>query len=218
MRKEHRFQRAKKRIRPLIAVLLVGSIGIAAVANGLRAEPGVHSRAKFNWNGELIRPQGYREWVFVGAPVTPNDLNNGAAAFPEFHSVYIDPDSWKHYKKTGEFRDGTILVKELISVGSKAATSGKGYFMGSFIGLEATVKNKKRFPNEPGNWAYFSFTVTGSPMKGDAFADHGKPLKPLAKAFPAETCAACHAAAAQQDIVFTQYYPVLRAAKAGAKN
>lgn len=33
-------------------------------------------------NGELMRPTGYREWVFVGAPVTPNDLNNGKATIP----------------------------------------------------------------------------------------------------------------------------------------
>ena len=36
--------------------------------------------------GELTRPTGYREWVYVGTPVTPNELNNGKAAFPEFHN------------------------------------------------------------------------------------------------------------------------------------
>ena len=45
----------------------------------------------FNQKGELIRPTGYREWIYVGAPLTPNDMNNGKAAFPEFHNVYIDP-------------------------------------------------------------------------------------------------------------------------------
>jgi len=39
-------------------------------------------------NGKLDRPTGYREWVYVGTPVTPNDMNNGKAAFPEFHNVY----------------------------------------------------------------------------------------------------------------------------------
>jgi hypothetical protein len=32
-------------------------------------------------------------------------------------------------------QSGAILVKELVSVGSKAAVSGKGYFMGEFIGF-----------------------------------------------------------------------------------
>jgi len=57
-------------------------------------------------------------------------MNNGKAAFPEFHNVYIDPMSYDHYKKTGIWREGTILMKELVSVGGKAAVSGNGYFMG----------------------------------------------------------------------------------------
>jgi len=48
-------------------------------------------------DGELQRPTGFREWVYIGTPVTPNDMNDGKAAFPEFHNVYIDPDSWAHW-------------------------------------------------------------------------------------------------------------------------
>lgn len=155
-----------------------------------------------NDKGELERPQDYRAWVYVGTPTTPNDMNNGKAAFPEFHNVYIDPSSYDFWKKTGTWRDGTILIKELVSVGSKTAASGNGYFMGEFIGLEATIKSKKHFPNEPGNWSYFSFTNPG----GD--------LKNVGVAFKTEQCNACHAANAADDFVFTQHYPVLSAAKA----
>lgn len=158
-------------------------------------------------DGNLDRPTGYREWVYVGTPVTPNDLNDGKAAFPEFHNVYIDPDSWDHWKNTGEFRDGTILVKELVGVGAKAAVSGIGYFQGDFVGLEATIKSKKYFADEPGNWGYFSFSTP----------DH-KTLTTSATAFPAASCNACHAASAADDFVFTQYYPVLRAGKATGKD
>lgn len=164
-----------------------------------RSEAGENGYAKFNEAGELMRPTGYRQWIYVGTPVTPNDMNDGKAAFPEFHNVYIDPASYEEYSKSGKFRDGTILVKELVSVGSKKASSGNGYFMGEFIGLEATVKNSKRFKDEPGNWAYFSFT-------------NPKGAK-TAKAFPASACNACHEGTAAEDWVFTQFYPVLRAAK-----
>jgi len=154
---------------------------------------------KINKNGELERPTGFREWIFVGTPLTPNDMNDGKAPFPEFHSVYIDPESWEHWKKTGTFREGTILIKELISVGAKGAASGVGYFMGDYLGLEATIKSKKHFPNEPGNWAYFSFSTP----------DH-KTLNKTSAKFPAPACNACHDASAADDWVFTQYYPVLR--------
>lgn len=157
--------------------------------------------AEFNDQRQLIRPEGYREeWIIVGTPLTPNDLNGGQAPFPEFHHVYIDPQSYQMYKETGEFPDGTILVKELISVGSKEAVSGNGYFMGDFLGLEATVKDSERFADEPGNWAYFSF-------------GRGYPLDDTADAFPAAECNACHEASAEDDWVFTQYYPVLRAGR-----
>jgi hypothetical protein len=153
-------------------------------------------------DGQLERPTGYREWVYVGTPLTPNDMNDGKAAFPEFHNVYIDPDSWAHWKSNGEFRDGTILIKELVGVGSKAAVSGNGYFQGKFVGLEATIKSASDFPDEPGNWAYFSFSQP----------DH-KSLSTTAKPFPAESCNTCHQSAAADDWVFTQYYPVLREGK-----
>lgn len=157
---------------------------------------------EINSNGLLARPKGYRSWVYVGTPVTPNDMNNGKAPFPEFHNVYIDPTSYTQYKKTGSWRDGTILVKELVSVGTKAANSGNGYFMGDFIGLEATIKSATHFPDEPGNWAYFSFTDLKSGV-----------LAAEVSAFPTTSCNSCHEAGAQDDFVFTQYYPVLASAK-----
>ena len=161
------------------------------------------AKPAFTSAGELVRPEGYREWMYVGTPLTPNDLNPPEAPFPEFHNVYIHPADYAHWKDTGEFRDGTILVKELVSVGSKQAVSGNGYFMGEFVGLEATVKDSGRFSDEPGNWAYFSF-------------GHAYPLADATAAQPTANCNACHAASAADDWVFTQYYPVLSASKGGS--
>ena len=161
------------------------------------------SYAVFNEKGKLQRPTGYREWVFIGSPLTPNDMNDGKAAFPEFHNVYIDPVSWAHWKTAGEFPDETIIVKELVDVGSKKAVSGNGYFQGEFIGLEAMVKNKKHFPDAPGHWGFFRFTIEDSPL-----------LQKNANAQAHENCLTCHQSNAATDLVFTQYYPVLRASKA----
>ncbi|MDX2040777.1 MAG: cytochrome P460 family protein [Acidobacteriota bacterium] len=160
--------------------------------------------ARYDADGALMRPEGYREWVYIGAPLTPNDMNGGNAAFPEFHNVYVDPASWSEYKKSGEFPDGAVIVKELVSVGSKAASSGKGYFMGEFVGLEAAVKDSKRFPKEANGWAYFSF-------------GHAYPLEKKSKAQAQANCAQCHLTAPEGSMVFSQYYPVLRARMASAK-
>jgi hypothetical protein len=199
---------------PISRVLLIASIALAITACSKTEPAGGEGTAntstqsaggyvaEFTDDGNLVRPENYREWVYVGTPLTPNDMNNGNAPFPEFHNVYIEPVAWQHYKSTGNFPEGTTLVKELVSVGSKQAVSGAGYFMGDFIGLEATIKSKKHFPDEPGNWAYFSF-------------GHEYPLAETAKPFPSASCNACHAATAADDFVFTQYYPVLRAGKGG---
>lgn len=194
------------------AVLAVGS-AVAVVAatgerQGMSGMHGTSSAAAFNAKGELERPRGYRTWVFIGTPLTPNDMNDGHAAFPEFHNVYIDPASYEHYKEHGEFRDGTVIVKELVSVGSKAAASGKGYFEGEYLGVEAAVKDKSRFGNEAGYWAFFRFTDEEAAKEG-----RSAPPRRTAKAAPTSACSSCHQPGGAQDSIFTQYYPVLRAAK-----
>src|ERR1700746_2624700 len=70
---------------------------------------------QYTASGELKLPENsiWREWVFVGEPLTPNALNGGQAGFPEYHNVYIEPGSYDIYRKTGIFPDGTIFFKEL---------------------------------------------------------------------------------------------------------
>lgn len=176
----------------------------AAVPPAPAADKAPAVAAEFTADGKLKRPVGYRKWVYIGTPLTPNDMNGGEASFPEFHEVYMDPESFAHYEKTGQFRDGAVLVKELSSVGSKEAPSGKGYFQGEFSGLEAAVKDAKRFKDEPGNWAYFSF-------------GHKYPLKAEVAKGAVASCNECHQKNAKTDWVFSQYYPVLRAATPQSK-
>jgi len=182
-------------------VALAAPLGPALL--GAKPDPGAPA---YDAHGNLLQPQDYawREWVHIGTPLTPNSLNPPVAPFPEFHNVYIRPSDLQHYAETGTFRDGTMLIKELASVGSTKALSGNGFFEGEFIGLEATVKDSRRFPGEPGNWAYFTFS-------------HEKPPYPrIAKQQPTAACNACHQqgtqAGAAKDFVFVSYYPVLRAA------
>ena len=169
------------------------------------------NRATFNEDGSDNIPENWREWVFVGAPLTPNALNGGEAAFQEYHNVYIEPSAFEHWKKTGEWADGTQFAKELTYVragedcedetGACFESSGLGYFQGEFSGLELKVKDKERFADEPANWAYFSF------------GHQSPPYNQTAMAFDTGSCNSCHEANAETDWVFTQYYPVLRASK-----
>jgi hypothetical protein len=193
-----------------MAAVLVGIAGLSYIVAKVgtpivAAEPPKdEALVEFTPDGKLKQPVGYRKWIYVGESVTPNDLNGGKARFPEFHVIYMDPESFAHYEKTGQFRDGTVFVKELSSVGSKEATSGKGYFLGRFIGLAVSIKDSKRFKDEPGFWAYFTF-------------GHKYPLMAEAAKSPSFACNQCHQDSAKQDWVFTQYYNVLDAGAVRSK-
>jgi hypothetical protein len=186
-------------MRLCVIASIVMLIAIAGLSYLAAAPPVQVTKVEFTADGKLKLPEGYREWVYVGASVTPNDLNGGHALFPEFHSVYIDPESFADYQKTGEYRNGTVMVKELASVGGKEESSGKGYFMGTFNSLEVSIKDAKRFKDEPGSWAYFDFEYKPSVQK--EAARHAT-----------SSCNNCHENNAEKDFVFSQDYPVLRAA------
>ena len=108
-------------------------------------------------------PHTFRRWVFVGATLTPNALSNGKASFPEYQHVYIEQKNVDAYLKTGEFPEGTVIVKELTRVlnptfpdGSRTEPSGRGYFNGEYNGIDLSVKDSKQFAKTNG-WDSFTF-------------------------------------------------------------
>lgn len=163
------------------------------------------SAASWNPDGSLNLPTGFRSWVFVGAPLTPNGLNNGKANFPEYHNVYIEKKNVDVYLKTGAFPEGTVIVKELTRVlepkfpdGSRKEPSGRGYFNGEFNGIDLSVKDSKRFA-KTGGWGYFTF------------GHHPMPYEKTAKEASATQCAGCHTTyVAKTDMTWIQFYPLLR--------
>ena len=175
---------------------------VLTAALGLGAQTALAELPRFAEDGSLLLPQDYRRWVMVGTQVTPNELNDGNAPFTETRVVYINPEGFDHWLANGSFPDGTMMAKELLSIGAREGVgSGNGYFMGDFYGLEVSVKSREHFPDQPGNWGYYIFYLPGQPVP--AAARHEA----------TETCNACHAAGARDDFVFTQFYPVLRAAQ-----
>jgi hypothetical protein len=156
-------------------------------------------------DGKLKLPAGFRRWVFLGAPLTPNALNDGEANFPEFHHVYVEEKNLDVYLKTGTFPEGTILIKELTRVliptfpdGSRTEPSGRGYFNGELNGIDASVKDSKRYARTNG-WGYFTF------------GHHPMPYEQTASEKPVSECAGCHLAnVAKTDMTWVQFYPLLR--------
>jgi hypothetical protein len=192
-----------------LLTIIVG-LGLAASAVYLMVARPVAAQTEqssvvFNADGTMQLPTGFRKWVFVGAPLTPNGLNDGKAGFPEYHNVYVEQKNVDAYLKTGEFPEGTVIVKELTRVlnptfpdGSRKEPSGRGYFNGEYNGIDLTIKDSKRFAKTNG-WGFFTF------------GHHPLPYDKVAAEKPVTECAGCHIAnVAATDMTWIQFYPLLR--------
>ena len=180
--------------------------GTRSVAARDPAYPEIDIPPVWDKDGRLVQPKDFREMVFIGAPLTPNGLNNGKAPFPEFHNVYVQPAAFKAYRATGKWPEGTMMIKELQLVddpkgefpdGSRTEPSGRGYFPGPANGLDVSVKDSKRF-SESNGWGYFNFNHSAPPYQAAAAKKS------------IDECAGCHIANADEDMVYVKLYkPIL---------
>ncbi|MEO7523578.1 MAG: cytochrome P460 family protein [Ferruginibacter sp.] len=184
----------------LIAVMVACSEVNKKSDSGEAASSEDKQYAVFDDNNNLLRPKDYRSWVFAGTATTPKS-HDPKAIFPDFQNVYIDPVSYAYWKKHGKWREGTILVKELLRQGDTVSSVGHGYFQGAHFEVAATVKDSKRFPDMKDGWNYFGF----ADFKKNILNSISVPL--------GNQCANCHVKNAIEGDVFYQYYPVILAAK-----
>lgn len=164
------------------------------------------SRATFSEDGKVTLPVDFHHWVHVGTFVKEDGINifdGTKIIIPIVGNTYVEPSAWTHYMATGEWANGTQIIKEFTEVeadkkcdikGTHVCKSafGSAIFQNNYAGYGYMVKDKQRFPQAAGNWAYFT---TG----------HVKPPYPeTAKIKAIADCAACHIAhAADQDYVFS---------------
>lgn len=159
----------------------------------------------FNEAGELIRPTGYRTWVFAGTGTTP-ESQDSTAIFPDFQNIYIDPESYAFWKENGYYREGTIMVKELIRKGDTVSPIGRGFWQGEAYSLSATVKDTIRFPDAPGGWQYFKYT------------DYEKGLLTDASPMLGGKCISCHSNTKAGYGPFIELYMPMRDARGYGKD
>src|SRR6266446_6969249 len=189
---------------------IVGGVGLVAASVFLLntrpvAAQTQRSTAMFDSKGNMELPTGFRKWVFVGAPLTPDGLNNGKAGFPEYHHVYIEAKNVDAYLKTGSFPEGTVIIKELDRLlsptfpdGSRTEPSGRGFFNGAYNGIDSTVKDSKRFSKTTG-WGFFTF------------GHHPLPYGKTGDGFSVNQCCGCpNAHGAKNDNNRNQVFPLLR--------
>ena len=152
---------------------------------------------QYDSSGALLRPKNFEHWVFVGSNIGMSYDENHQKGPGEFHNIYTQSDAFDAYKATGKFPEKTMFLLVVYEPAQKVSINKAGYFEGEFTGLAASVKDPIRFKD---GWAYFSFGENGN-------------LAESAQALPSSACFACHDKHADDDHVFVQFHPVLRAAR-----
>lgn len=164
--------------------LLVGASLLAAVAGAQKYTP----------DGKMVLPKDYREWVFLssglGMSYTQSDSPNPN---PGFDNVFVNPEAYQAYKKTGAWPDKTVLILEARASDSKVSINKNGHVQTNVVGIEAHVKDAAH-----GGWAFYSFG-NGTQQEGTLFPKTAN-------------CYSCHEQSGAVDTTFVQFYPTLIAA------
>ncbi len=187
------------------AVLLTSQASVKAIVGATtigRAGmvPEHDAKPRYTDTGELILPADYRDWIFLTSGVNMNYSDAPLNMGPKMvDNVFVAPASWKMFKATGRWPDGTIFVKEGRVGSSKGSINKSGIFQTERrFDLEIHVRDSKRFK---GGWGFF-VNVADQP----------------ARVLPASaSCYACHEKNGALDTTFTQFYPTAKpiAEKAG---
>jgi hypothetical protein len=176
--------------RTALTVLLIATLGGEARTSAAD-EP---QPPRFTKDNELIRPEGYREWIYVTSGL---GMSYGPAAteeaHPPFDNVFVHPAAYRAFINSGKWPDKTIFVLEVRSSKEHGSINKAGHFQSELIAVEAAVKDESRFPEK---WAYFGFGGPGS-------------MRASAKAFPAGACHSCHVKNGAVENTFVQFYPTL---------
>jgi Cytochrome P460 len=152
--------------------------------------------ARFDESGELQRPADFREWIFLtsGLGMTYGPNKPGPDQPAPFSNVFVNPEAYRAFMKTGEWPNGALFVLEIRRAVENASINNGGRTQGEAMALEAAVKDTMRFPD--GGWAYFSF-------------DGPQGLRDSVAPFPrTASCYSCHSTYAAVEWTFTQFYPL----------
>jgi hypothetical protein len=150
---------------------------------------------QYNSAGQLLRPDGYRQWVWLSSglgmaygPAAAGTANQD----PPFDNVFVTPSAYRSFLSTGKWPDRTMFVLEVRSSVQKGSINQRGHFQGDILHTEVHVKDEKRFPRK---WAFFGFA--NGAKEGKAFPESAD-------------CFACHEKSGALDTTFAQFYPTVR--------
>ena len=182
--------------RAIRGMLLTVAGGLAFVAAAQAPPP--NDGPRYESSGELMLPEDYRSWPFIGAGLGmtyDGERGTPQGETPRFTHAFVNPSAYRHFMETGTWPDGSVFMLEFRASASEGSINRSGRFATDLVLLEAEVKDS-RFPD---GWAFFVFG------RGNAVAKSAAPLSREAAA----PCVACHSEHAAVERTFVQFYPTL---------
>src|SRR5262245_22853323 len=100
---------------PFISAFLL-AVGAAA----LFADEPQPNAPRYTSDGQMSRPENYREWVFLSTGLGMTYGTPKQNSEPKFDNVFVNPEAYKSFLRTGTWPDKTVLILEVRS----SATNG----------------------------------------------------------------------------------------------
>ncbi|MEO1169996.1 MAG: cytochrome P460 family protein [Pseudomonadota bacterium] len=147
-------------------------------------------------SGDITLPEDFETWPTLGSWSTagPDGVANG------MHQVYASPGTIETFRSTGEFPDGSVLVKEVRGANTAALTTGAAsYATDEQVWFVMVKDSEGRFADDPlwgdgWGWALFEADDRTAQVAQNYELD----------------CLSCHVPAQDTDWVYSEAYPVLR--------
>ena len=146
---------------------------------------------QFTSDGRLVRPEGYRRWVFASSGYGMS-YSQSSSGMQMFTNVFVAPAAYDYFVANGKWPDKTMFVLEVYGSTSRGSINRHGSYQAELSGLDVEVKDEARFPDK---WAYFNFSETAKTASADT------PSK--------NDCWKCHDQNAAVEHSFVQFYPEL---------
>lgn len=162
----------------------------ASFAGVLTCAAAVAQQLAYQGQNRLAVPPDYREWVFLTSSLDLN-YSDGTDNPSVLDNVFVNPEAYRAFVRTGTWPDKTIIVKENRIAASAGTISKSGKFQTRVLNMEMHVKDEARFP---GKWAFFASSDGTTPGV----------LVPMTA-----TCYSCHSEHGAVDTTFVQFYPTL---------
>src|SRR5712675_1420170 len=119
---------------------LIGILAAASVVLGLvssrGAEQGSTSLPQFTADGKLVRPEGYRRWVYVSSGYGMSYSQKADDSMVMFTNVFVNPSSYDYYLAHGNWPDKTTFVLERYGSTSQGSINKHGSYQSDFMGLD----------------------------------------------------------------------------------